>query len=621
MLFLKRNKETLIPIGIFLLGLVYYLSYFKYGFAPWDESRIANGALEVLQGRLPLVDFYSSYAPGRYYLLALLFRLFGPSLVVERLMWVPFLALVPVVTYRCARRLMPAFFALLPTLMVLLVPGPWYKILFTLFGLLNLWLIYRYFEESSGGRLLACGLMVGLTAAFRHDVAGFAALTFLLSLLLRRTRFFSHQPRAPTLREAVVGASTYLVGAALAFLPFAVPYISGQAVHDLVYGLLRPAKASYSRSKAFRLPNPFLLLDYATPWEKRASVFLFYMPLVVAFLTLILLVIRSRSRDAEGAQKNLFLFSALLLVLFNYNQVLIGTSAYRILQGGAITYLLMGYLLFLGHVRLVRKLSIATRSPRWRWLLDGGVLLLFLLFPVAFVYHHLQASRQWRVGTIAAGTQDLSPIKGQRGGVYTAKPRVEVISPLVEYVEETTLPQERIWTLVPDSEVLYFLAGRERPPSLAKQPLRPRSWRIMTVLDDDPDMIILKLQDLLHWANWKKLRDVHEDIYEYIAYNYHYEHEIGSYLVMRRGPDAATAHLVLGDYYLASGRAQEAAQEYERALSLKSRFRTKAWFHLRLGRAYLESGRRDEAIREYQKALELEPHNVRAQRALDALGE
>ncbi len=341
MLFLKRNKETLIPMAIFLLGLVYYLSYFKYGFAPWDEGRIANGALEVLKGRLPLRDFYS-YPPGRYYLLALLFGLFGPSLIVERLMWVPFLALIPALTYRCARRLMPASFALLPTLMVLLVPGAWYKTFFTLFGLLNLWFIYRYFEESTRGRLLACGLMVGLSAAFRHDVAGFAALTFLVSLLLRRTRFFSHQPKAPTIREATLGASMYLLGATLAFLPFAVPYISSQAVQDLVYGLLRPAKAAYSRPRAFRFPNLLLLLDSTTPSPERASIFFYYMPLVVSFLVLILLARRSGGRDAEGAQKSLFLFSAFLLTLFNYNEVLIGNAAYRILQGGAITYLLVG---------------------------------------------------------------------------------------------------------------------------------------------------------------------------------------------------------------------------------------------------------------------------------------
>ena len=78
-------------------------------------------------------------------------------------------------------------------------------------------------------------------------------------------------------------------------------------------------------------------------------------------------------------------------------------------------------------------------------------------------------------------------------------------------------------------------------------------------------------------------------------------------------------HRALGDAYLASGKAQEAAQEYERTLSLEPERDQRARFHLRLARAYEESGRREEAIAEYERVLELEPDNAAAQRALDGL--
>jgi len=80
-------------------------------------------------------------------------------------------------------------------------------------------------------------------------------------------------------------------------------------------------------------------------------------------------------------------------------------------------------------------------------------------------------------------------------------------------------------------------------------------------------------------------------------------------------------HRVLGDAYLASGKAREAAQEYERAFSLEPERDQRARFHLRLARAYEKSGRREEAIAEYKRVLELEPDNVAAQRALDVLGQ
>ena len=75
----------------------------------------------------------------------------------------------------------------------------------------------------------------------------------------------------------------------------------------------------------------------------------------------------------------------------------------------------------------------------------------------------------------------------------------------------------------------------------------------------------------------------------------------------------ASFHRALGDAYLASGRAQEAAHKYERALALEPELDREAWFHLRLGAAYLASGRADEAAQEYEKTLSLEPE--RDQRA------
>ena len=79
-----------LPILIVVSSLVYYfsfhLSFINYG----DEGYLVNGALRVLEGQVPLSDF-SSYPPGRYYVLAGLFLLFGVNLATERIMWIAFI--------------------------------------------------------------------------------------------------------------------------------------------------------------------------------------------------------------------------------------------------------------------------------------------------------------------------------------------------------------------------------------------------------------------------------------------------------------------------------------------------------------------------------------------------
>ena len=51
----------------------------------YDESFMLTGALRVNAGELPYRDFYAIYGPAEYYALAGLFKLFGPSVLAERL--------------------------------------------------------------------------------------------------------------------------------------------------------------------------------------------------------------------------------------------------------------------------------------------------------------------------------------------------------------------------------------------------------------------------------------------------------------------------------------------------------------------------------------------------------
>jgi hypothetical protein len=51
----------------------------------YDEGIILTGARRVAQGALPHRDFYANYGPGQFFTLAAIFKLFGPSIFVERI--------------------------------------------------------------------------------------------------------------------------------------------------------------------------------------------------------------------------------------------------------------------------------------------------------------------------------------------------------------------------------------------------------------------------------------------------------------------------------------------------------------------------------------------------------
>ena len=68
----------------------------------YDEGLILTAAMRVAAGQIPHRDFYTNYGPAQFYLLAGLFKLFGESLLVERLFDLFLKALVVTSVYAIA---------------------------------------------------------------------------------------------------------------------------------------------------------------------------------------------------------------------------------------------------------------------------------------------------------------------------------------------------------------------------------------------------------------------------------------------------------------------------------------------------------------------------------------
>jgi tetratricopeptide (TPR) repeat protein len=82
-------------------------------------------------------------------------------------------------------------------------------------------------------------------------------------------------------------------------------------------------------------------------------------------------------------------------------------------------------------------------------------------------------------------------------------------------------------------------------------------------------------------------------------------------LIIKKRPDFAEGHFLLGNAYAAGGRLSEAIGEFRATLQLKPDL---ADGHVALARALAMTGRKDEAAQPYQRALTL----LKAQRQSEA---
>src|SRR5207249_2245880 len=194
---------------VFLAALAYFLLFHRYGFFIQDEGVIAYQALRVSHGQLPYADFQTAYTPASFYLNAVLFRLFGPSLALLRAAGSVTCAATAALLFLSATRVLPPPYALLPSLLYVVLedqeshgfvvhtiayPARYVEALWAM----SLWLTLAHARRPRRTLAAALGLLVAAIAAFKHNVGIYNAWGAGLSLILvGQARENEGEPRAP----------------------------------------------------------------------------------------------------------------------------------------------------------------------------------------------------------------------------------------------------------------------------------------------------------------------------------------------------------------------------------------------------------------------------------------
>lgn len=281
------------------LAIVFLVSYLLLFFGMprrpgmYDEGIVLTGAMRVAAGQIPHRDFYFIYGPAEIYVLAGLFKAFGPSVLAERLFDLFIKALVvtsvfAIVAAYC-RKSVAVFISIVTILWLFGLNEFGLAVMpVSVLNLISSVLILPIFEgRLSAKRMMAAGAVAGAASLFRYDTGiallGIHACVIAVAVYL--------QPKVMANRPRLFASAfwPYLAGFGLVVVLPVLYYLSvaplGSIAHDIV---VFPRKYYY-RSRNLPLPR-------ITPrYFENIGI---YLPLAIAAMTLYALVRQGLRRRA-----------------------------------------------------------------------------------------------------------------------------------------------------------------------------------------------------------------------------------------------------------------------------------------------------------------------------------
>jgi hypothetical protein len=465
-----------------LLTLLFQLPFFDRWFSAMDEGHMLQYADIVAGGGQMYRDAASYPLPGAFYLLAIAFELFEPSIRLARWIVVLEFAAFVAVFFLLLRRLVPTGWAAAGVFLLWLYRiwcfPHWqmynYSTTTLLLVSVSLLLLVRFMESGAPRWIVWAGLVTGLGVFCKQDYGGQALLAqiAILAVYVRTAPMGEGARLGPLLLRLVGGAAAIGIAAAIYF---AIEGILVDVVEMTVLNYFR-ARASFELS-SFPPPWPLFVQDPYLRGAEGISTMAPSILLTAAWPLVSQSWIYQKTAIYDTAIR-LFLYGPHLLVLFGLGRawwrrgkLRDPTQPPRALTEVALL-LFASFLVF--HITIYRPqdwvhLAVlyaplpclalvyahALRAMRPRLAL---ILALLLLLPsLAFVAW--SGTVLWRLRTLHS-----EPIPSQRAGIRVKPAEATMLGEIVDYVETNSTPDQTV-AIMPYFPILHFLAERRAPQS------------------------------------------------------------------------------------------------------------------------------------------------------------
>jgi hypothetical protein len=462
----------LIPgLAVFVASLAYFLSYMHYGFA-YDEGYLLDSVERILDGQVIYRDFHHTYAPGGFYLLAALFKIFGKTILLERLVFALLGALRCLLAFSIVRMVTRSRLAYLAPVLAIIAPGPWHKVFFPAFGFLALYAVLLATVRGSRWYLVA-GVAIGLAAVFRQDVAGFAVVAAVVGLAVEAWRLSTGL--APALRRLGLLAA----GAAAAVAPVVLYFAAERALAPMIHKI---AVDGMLDNMTNRIPFPGLGVRAGLDGQYLALVLpakaIFWLPLA-AYVCSAAILMRALARRMWTAGHTLL---AMILVASGlaFNQSTFRSDLGHVLQTAQYAFLLVTIVVVHAH-RMVMGLAGLGRRARitLAWAVVGVVPAVLVWGSIACTVaatNTAVAARFQREGVSIGDSEYLGSILVMVGnsadlGLARAPLRVtpseaRLFSEIGRFLDANTRAGDYVLA-VPQLQTMYFLFDRKNPTRYA----------------------------------------------------------------------------------------------------------------------------------------------------------
>jgi hypothetical protein len=496
--------------------------YFGRGLDVPDEGLLLHVAERLASGQVPYRDVYFIYTPGLQYLLALLFRLFGPSLAVEHALQLAVHLGMVLTVYLLTQRL--TRWRPMAVLVALVVVADGLSSYRFLLGLLTVGALTRYAEHDHRRWLAASGALAGLTYIFAQEVGLYALATAGAYLLLC---WAAREGFADTWRLIRRGAA-FAAGALLVLVPWLIVTGAQGALAPMLDATLRVA--FFHQPRYMHVPLPPLLpllpddLSANVVWGPAPYLAyvkaLLYLPFAAEVAAILTLIPGWRSDPERQRATPLVLFAGFALATLADRG-----DYYHLRQVLPVTIIVLGWLL----ARLRGRLLLSGLPPAAGWLV--------LLVPLPLLVVGLSEASSFRA-------QQSNLLVTPRGSALVDETQARDLAALLGTLGGRTHPGEAIYVW-PAETAVYFLADRRNTTRFGQ--LVPTELAVLADRDGEAQREIIA--DLVaadvRWAvgapaenvDGLPFADYAPLVADYLAAHYHPVERFGYWTLFGRAPE------------------------------------------------------------------------------------
>ncbi len=326
----------------------------------YDEGVAVYGAQRICDGEMPYRDFWTMYAPGNFYILAGIFKIFGSTLNVARTWSVLVMWMLAVGAALLANRVSGRVGAAIAVLIVTTAAGSYgfyaqpipTALVFTL---ASAYFFMDYLDRLRTRNLWLSGVFTGLATVVRHDIGlyTFLAQIFILAPFTFYILMPGNMKKRRKFRQCLKSMAPLGWGLILIIAPVAVLLAAFVPLREVIESLIVFPLKVYPKVRA--LPYPAILPGLSVFTNQGAGAYFaafsmslpFYFPLSIYILTTIQLFREAKAdpASAKSADTRRVIF-LIFLGLFLHNQATIRSAPPNLLPTMIPAAVLFAHLIY-----------------------------------------------------------------------------------------------------------------------------------------------------------------------------------------------------------------------------------------------------------------------------------